>query len=52
VELFRYRGDSHQANLLERWLERLIEQYSEEGAAVYPVRSVPGSRNSSARIVN
>ena len=29
VELIRYRGDSHQANLLERWLERLIEQYSE-----------------------
>jgi hypothetical protein len=29
VELIRYRGDSGQARLLERWLERLVEEYSD-----------------------
>jgi predicted nucleic acid-binding protein len=29
VELIRHRGDARQANMLERWLEALLAQYSE-----------------------
>ena len=29
VELIRYRGDSRQASRLERWLERIVEDYAE-----------------------
>ena len=29
VELIRYRGDTRQAHLLERWLERLLAEYGE-----------------------
>ncbi|MGH9549291.1 MAG: type II toxin-antitoxin system VapC family toxin [Terriglobales bacterium] len=29
VELIRYRGDARQAQLLERWLDGLLEQYSD-----------------------
>ena len=29
VELIRYRGDSRQANLLERWLDALLAEYGE-----------------------
>jgi toxin FitB len=29
VELIRYRGDGRQANMLERWLDALLAQYSE-----------------------
>jgi len=29
AELIRYRGDTRQANMLERWLEALLAEYSE-----------------------
>ncbi len=29
VDLIRYRGDNHQANTLEQWLQNIIENYSE-----------------------
>lgn len=29
VELLRYRGDLHQANLLDRWLDALLAEYAE-----------------------
>jgi predicted nucleic acid-binding protein len=29
VELIRYRGDTRQANMLERWLDALLAEYSE-----------------------
>ena len=52
VELIRHRGDTRQAHLVERWLERLVEQYSEnvlpfdaEAAQVWGRLRVPHPEN-------